>query len=345
MMYRCVCLLVRYYLPFFLPSLLLLYVCDFTPISPIHSLLSQDGASVVDAHRSSRHPSSMIPVPSSLDAPRIKILAVGDAGVGKSCLIKRYCEGRFVDKYIPTIGIDYGVKRVAVSSIAASRSATGGGREARSGPQRQRNGSQQCPDAVRINFWDAAGGDEYAEIRNEFYDAAQGVLLMYDVRNLESFQHLQHWWDEMVVYCEAMPVKQKGVSGGGAAGTRKRTSVTTTGNTAAGKAVGTTEGRGPVIILCATKVDSVVEASSSAERSRRVVTEEMGRTWAADHGCANYCEVSATAEDTVKAAVDSLVAGVSVLRRLLRADLDRFVAVGDVQYLLLLPAAAADWHL
>ena len=41
---------------------------------------------------------------------RIKILTMGDAGTGKSCLVKRYCEERFISKYISTIGIDYGVK-------------------------------------------------------------------------------------------------------------------------------------------------------------------------------------------------------------------------------------------
>lgn len=40
---------------------------------------------------------------------------MGDTKVGKSCIIKRYCEGRFVQKYITTIGVDYGVKKVTVS--------------------------------------------------------------------------------------------------------------------------------------------------------------------------------------------------------------------------------------
>ena len=44
----------------------------------------------------------------------MSILAAGCATVGKSTLIKRYCENRFVQKYIPTIGIDYGVKPVRV---------------------------------------------------------------------------------------------------------------------------------------------------------------------------------------------------------------------------------------
>ncbi len=39
-----------------------------------------------------------------------QFLSLGAAGVGKSCLIKRFCEGRFVSRYIQTIGVDYGVK-------------------------------------------------------------------------------------------------------------------------------------------------------------------------------------------------------------------------------------------
>lgn len=45
----------------------------------------------------------------------IQLISVGDVKVGKSCIIKRYCEGRFVQKYITTIGVDYGVKKVNVS--------------------------------------------------------------------------------------------------------------------------------------------------------------------------------------------------------------------------------------
>lgn len=43
-----------------------------------------------------------------------KIISVGNPEVGKSCLIKRYCEGRFVKRYISTIGIDYGVKKMNI---------------------------------------------------------------------------------------------------------------------------------------------------------------------------------------------------------------------------------------
>jgi hypothetical protein len=41
---------------------------------------------------------------------------------------------------------------------------------------------------VRVNLWDLAGGEEYFEVRNEFYKEAQGCILVYDVNNRASFQ-------------------------------------------------------------------------------------------------------------------------------------------------------------
>ena len=43
---------------------------------------------------------------------RLRIVLVGSEKTGKSCLIKRYCEKRFVAKYLPTIGIDYGATKI-----------------------------------------------------------------------------------------------------------------------------------------------------------------------------------------------------------------------------------------
>lgn len=74
---------------------------------------------------------------------RLKILVAGPHQSGKSCLIKNYCEGRFVKKYLPTIGIDYGVRNVNV------------------------NGTD-----VKINFFDASGNDDFKEIRMPFYKDA-----------------------------------------------------------------------------------------------------------------------------------------------------------------------------
>jgi DnaJ family protein C protein 27 len=98
---------------------------------------------------------------------RIKIISMGSGGCGKSCLIKRYCEDRFVNKYIATIGVDYGVKPVTLEG-----------------------------NDVRVNFWDFSGHSEFFEIRNEFYKDAQGCILVFDVTSRDSFNECDAWLAE-----------------------------------------------------------------------------------------------------------------------------------------------------
>lgn len=106
-------------------------------------------------------------IPAAVPVNRLKILTVGTGGTGKSCLVKRFCEERFVTKYIATIGVDYGVKPVEVDG-----------------------------NTVRVNFWDLSGHPEFFEIRNEFYKEAQGILLVYDASVRETFDDLEGWLAE-----------------------------------------------------------------------------------------------------------------------------------------------------
>ncbi|XP_042189159.1 dnaJ homolog subfamily C member 27 [Callorhinchus milii] len=99
---------------------------------------------------------------------RVKVISLGCAEVGKSCVIKRYCEKRFVAKYLATIGIDYGVTKVQV---------------------RDRE--------IKVNIFDMAGNPFFYEVRNEFYKDTQGVILAYDVGQRESFEALESWLAEM----------------------------------------------------------------------------------------------------------------------------------------------------
>ncbi|KAI9218012.1 P-loop containing nucleoside triphosphate hydrolase protein [Blastocladiella britannica] len=101
--------------------------------------------------------------------PRYKIVTLGDAGAGKSCLVRRYCERKFTASYIATIGIDYGLKAVAL------------------GPDH----------TVKINFWDMAGDRAYAVIRNEFYNDVHGIMLVIDVTHKDAAAHARKWMDEI----------------------------------------------------------------------------------------------------------------------------------------------------
>src|ERR1700722_10090007 len=99
---------------------------------------------------------------------RLKLITLGNINVGKSCLIKRYCEKRFISKYMATIGIDYGVTRLRVRDYD-----------------------------LRLNIFDFSGHPLFYEVRNEFYRDAQAVLLVFDLNNRRSFDILETWLNEM----------------------------------------------------------------------------------------------------------------------------------------------------
>eukprot|EP00455_Lapot_gusevi_P042672 TRINITY_DN5092_c0_g1_i1.p1 TRINITY_DN5092_c0_g1~~TRINITY_DN5092_c0_g1_i1.p1 ORF type:complete len:193 (-),score=13.59 TRINITY_DN5092_c0_g1_i1:124-702(-) len=107
------------------------------------------------------------PKPNVRECLRIKIISMGEAGVGKSCLIKRYCEEKFVPKYISTIGVDYGVKSIVMNEKE-----------------------------TKINFFDLSGVQDFFEVRNEFYRDTQGALLVYDVTSGRSLEALDSWMKE-----------------------------------------------------------------------------------------------------------------------------------------------------
>eukprot|EP01083_Nonionella_stella_P187202 687301_1 len=103
--------------------------------------------------------------------PRIKLLTIGDSMVGKSCIVKRFCEEKFYDRFKPTIGIDYGTKKF-----------------------------KYADKEIKIDFWDMSGNDEFEEVRKEFYDNTQICFVVFDCADKESFDNLQKWINEARKY-------------------------------------------------------------------------------------------------------------------------------------------------
>ncbi|RNA26480.1 dnaJ -like protein [Brachionus plicatilis] len=99
---------------------------------------------------------------------RIKVISIGNSEVGKSCIIKRYCEKRFVAKYLQTIGIDYGVTKVNLNNLE-----------------------------LKVNIFDMSGHALFDQIRNEFYKDTQGAILVFDVTDKKSFESLENWIGEI----------------------------------------------------------------------------------------------------------------------------------------------------
>lgn len=97
-----------------------------------------------------------------------RVLIVGDTGVGKSCFLLRFTENRFKDQHNVTIGVEFGAKSLSVDGHV-----------------------------IKLQIWDTAGQESFRSITRSFYRKADGVLLMYDVTNPESFSNCQSWIREI----------------------------------------------------------------------------------------------------------------------------------------------------
>jgi len=105
-----------------------------------------------------------------LDARRVRILVVGDAGVGKSSLVTRVCGLPPRDNIPSTIGCAF---QISSSSIRGQR--------------------------WFIEFFDLAGSSRYAESRSVFYSGnkAHGIMFVYDLENRRSFRNIRKWIEEL----------------------------------------------------------------------------------------------------------------------------------------------------
>lgn len=104
----------------------------------------------------------------------IKLLLIGDAGVGKSALILRYCDDLFdEDNSKSTVGVDLKVKIVDVDG-----------------------------QYFKTVLWDTAGQERYRNVIPSLYKGSNGVILTYDVTNLDSFNDLNHWIGECNENCD-----------------------------------------------------------------------------------------------------------------------------------------------
>jgi Ras-related protein Rab-1A len=110
--------------------------------------------------------------------PVYKVLLVGDAGVGKTCLVRRYCENKFREARIETIGVDFQSKVIALNT----------------------------DETVCLVLWDIAGQDRFKSFRDQYYSGALAIGLVYDVTNPDSFYHLAEWQQEAARFAPGTPM-------------------------------------------------------------------------------------------------------------------------------------------
>ncbi|KAG7319942.1 hypothetical protein KOW79_017085 [Hemibagrus wyckioides] len=102
----------------------------------------------------------------------LKILIIGESGVGKSSLLLRFTDDTFDPELAATIGVDFKVKTIAVDGNRA-----------------------------KLAIWDTAGQERFRTLTPSYYRGAQGVILVYDVTKRDSFTKLENWLNELETYC------------------------------------------------------------------------------------------------------------------------------------------------
>ena len=94
----------------------------------------------------------------------LKLLLIGDSGVGKSSIVSVYTENRFISTHLSTIGIDFKIKNIDIDGTK-----------------------------IKLQIWDTAGQERFRTITTSYFRGAQGILLVYDVTDRRSFESIRNW--------------------------------------------------------------------------------------------------------------------------------------------------------
>ena len=106
------------------------------------------------------------------DAVTYKIILIGDSSVGKTCLFRKLTTGKYSEKNISTIGID---------------------RKSFSLKIKVEENDEEVEKNFIIQLWDTAGQERFRSVTKGYYKDSQGLLLMYDITNKDTFYNLDKW--------------------------------------------------------------------------------------------------------------------------------------------------------
>jgi small GTP-binding protein len=97
---------------------------------------------------------------------QIKMVIIGDSGVGKTNFIFQFTENRFSGLHIATVGFDYKTKIISLPSSKKK---------------------------VKIQIWDTAGQERYMALNKNIFQKVQGIIIMYDLTKRSTFENLDKW--------------------------------------------------------------------------------------------------------------------------------------------------------
>ena len=98
----------------------------------------------------------------------LKIIVVGDSGVGKTTILNAYAK-TVSGQVQPTAGIDFITKFISVDNSVS-----------------------------KVQIWDTAGQERFRSIIKSYYKKSSCVIIMYDCTDRKSFDNVKHWYDSIL---------------------------------------------------------------------------------------------------------------------------------------------------
>ena len=98
---------------------------------------------------------------------KIKLILIGEQFVGKTCIINRYIDKKYVENPGSTIGSNYTTKKIKIEDIN---------------------------NEILLDIWDTAGQEVYRSFVKLFYNEAKIAILVYDITDKKSFDEIKNYW-------------------------------------------------------------------------------------------------------------------------------------------------------
>ncbi|MHA1230615.1 MAG: Rab family GTPase [Candidatus Helarchaeota archaeon] len=105
-----------------------------------------------------------------------KVVVIGDGAVGKTSLINRFAEQKFIKEYKPTLGTNIVIKEI-----------------------------EEDGNNIRLLLWDIAGQQKWRDVRHLYYQGASSAILVFDVTRPETFNNIPNWFEDLIKHSGDIP--------------------------------------------------------------------------------------------------------------------------------------------
>ncbi|MFX0057686.1 MAG: Rab family GTPase [Candidatus Hodarchaeota archaeon] len=110
---------------------------------------------------------------------RIKVIIIGEPGVGKTSLVKKFISGQFSRDYRASIGTNIFIKKLDLDSDKS----------------------------ISMQIWDIAGQERWINMRHIYYRGAHGALIVGDLTRKNTFIQIEQFWNpDLLRYCKNIPI-------------------------------------------------------------------------------------------------------------------------------------------